>query len=126
MMMDLAQLETAARKCETKLQALELVRRETASRLTTFENISEADARTATLANIAYVTGNGMPREEAARVMALFGVAHPYFGGDIDKWPKTPEETILLGQTFGVRARLGENPFFPVQPKISAEKATKL
>jgi hypothetical protein len=71
-MMDLAQLETAARLCDTKLQALELVRRETQAMLHCFSNLTEDDARTIVRNRILYVAASRMSPADAARVLALF------------------------------------------------------
>ena len=114
-MMTLEQLEKAARRCETQIEALELVRNETAARVAAIEGMTEENARITTLGAIAYVTGNGMPREEAARLMALFKVQHPYFGGDITRWPESIEDTLRMGYEMGKAAARGEAVLYPVE-----------
>jgi hypothetical protein len=91
--------------CWKKDEAEELVRIETDRVLKERPELLREEARAIVMHNIGYMSGY-LDREEAARILELFGTRHPFLGA-IEDWPKTPEETVRMGMQLGERTRLG-------------------
>jgi hypothetical protein len=98
-----AEMIDAAVACKTKEEAQEFIHQETVQILELRPELLPEQARSIVTGNIGYMSGY-LSREEAGRILDLFGTRHPYFGA-IEEWPKTPEETIEMGFKVGKQAQ---------------------
>lgn len=102
-MRTIGDMMTAAAACATEEQAQELVRDEVDSMVAEQPLLLQEEARSLVMKNIGYLAGY-FGREEAARILRLFGTRHPYFGA-IEDWPRTPEEMLEMGRKVAIRRR---------------------
>jgi len=102
-----AELLKAAVHCQTTEEAHGLVNSEIQTlRTTAGIQLSEERARGMVLRQIGFTTGGCVNRQEAGRILKLFGTTHPFFGA-IEHWPATPEAIFQAGWDAGMQQQRG-------------------
>jgi hypothetical protein len=102
-----AELLRAIQACQTTEEAHGLVNNGIQALRAAAPDLHEDRARAIVLREIGYTTTSCVNRQEAGRLLKLFGTTHPYFGA-IEHWPATPEAIFQAGWEAGMQKLGGD------------------